>query len=79
MIQKFDLFVPQFVLFVLQSTLPIFQIKALSDSLLYIELVVAFLMSLLTIVHLFVDRLFFALGTTTLLSFVIIVVTTNLM
>jgi hypothetical protein len=78
-IQKFDLFVPQFVLFVLQSTLPIFQIKALSDSLLYIELVVAFLMSLLTIVHLFVDRLFFALGTTTLLSFVIIVVTTNLM
>jgi len=41
MIQKFDLFV-------LQSTLPILQIEALLDSLLYIEFVIILLMPLLT-------------------------------
>ncbi len=79
MIQKFDLFVLQFVLFLLPSTPPIFQIEALSDYLLYREFVITLLMPLLTTMQLFVDRLLSTFVTTTLLSLVVVVVTSDMM
>jgi hypothetical protein len=57
----------------------IFQIEALSDSLLHIQPIVVFLMPLLTIELLFVDGLLYVLMIATLLSLVVIIVTTDLM
>ncbi len=51
LIQNFDLFVPQSTLFILYYVLPILQIEAWSNSLLYTESIVTFLMSLLTTVQ----------------------------
>jgi hypothetical protein len=57
----------------------IFQIEALSDSLLHIQPIVVFLMPLLTIELLFVDGLLYVFMIATLLSLVVIIVTKDLM
>jgi hypothetical protein len=72
MIQKFNLSI-------LQSTLFVFQIQALFDSLLYTNFIVTLLMPLLIIVQLFIDGLLFILMIITLLSLVVLVVTIDLM
>jgi hypothetical protein len=59
--------------------MPILLIEALSDFLLFIDSIIILLMPLFTTVQLFIDRLLFALVCATMLSFVAIVVTTNLM
>jgi hypothetical protein len=46
---------------------------------LYTEFVVALLMHVLTIVQLFIDKLFYVLVTTNLLSLVVIVITADMM
>jgi hypothetical protein len=57
----------------------ILQIEALLDSLFYTKSVVALLMPLLTIVQLFIDGLLSILVIATLLSFVAIVVISDMM
>ncbi len=57
----------------------VFQIEAMSNSLLYVKFVVTLLMPLLTIMQLFDDVLLFALVTTILMSLVVVVVAINLM
>jgi hypothetical protein len=79
MIQKCDLSIQQYALFVPQFVLPIFHIEKLLNSLLYTEFVIVLHMLLFTIVQLFINGLFSILLTTTLLSLVVVVVTLNLM
>ncbi len=70
-----DLAVLQFDMFMLV----ILQIKPMSNSLLYVEFVVVFLMFMLTNVQLSDDVLLYAPMTTTLMSLVAIAVITNMM
>ncbi len=77
-----DLTVLQFDLSVLQSDLFVpttLQIEPMSDSLLYVKSIVAFLMLLLIVEQLFNDVLLSTPMTTTLMSPVVVIMTVDLM